>query len=270
MRKQIYQAIRPAAELAKERGIHPLIGSRTGLTPITTHDPQDVFVVGYPKSGNTWYQNLVSGVMFGVNPLLAPDTLIQELAPDVHYKRYYKRFWTPMFFKSHRFPQEAYRRVIYLVRDGRDALVSYYHYRAAMTGVEPDFARMVATGEGIMGRWHEHVEAWLANPYGAEMMLVRYEDLQQDTVTELERLCAFAGVERDRTWLEQVASAATFDKMRNKEKSGRYFREDPDWPEDKLFNRRGVVGSYKDEMPPDILALFMRDAGNAMARLGYV
>ncbi len=270
MRKHIYRAVRPAAELAKDHGLHPLIGSRTGLTPITEHDENDIFIVGYPKSGNTWFQNLVSGVMFGVNPLYGPDTLIQEMVPDVHYKRYYKRFWTPMFFKSHRFPQQDYRRVVYLVRDGRDALVSYFHYKTAKMGEEPDFAGMVATGEGIMGRWHEHVESWLSNPYGAEMIIVKYEDLKRDTVAELERLCAFAGVERDHGWLEQVAENATFEKMHSKEKSGRYYRDDTAWPEDKLFNRRGVVGSYKDEMPPEILELFMRDARDTMARLGYV
>lgn len=270
MRRYIYKATKPAAELAKEHALHPLIYSRTGLVPIAEHGENDVFIVGYPKSGNTWFQNLVSGVVYGINPLYVPDTLIQELVPDVHYKRYYKRFWEPMFFKSHRFPQPDYARVIYLVRDGRDALVSYFHYKTAKQGREPDFAEMVKTGEGLMGKWQDHVEAWLANPYGADMIMIRYEDLQSDPVAELERLCAFVHIERERSWLELVAENAAFEKMHSKEKEGRYFREDSSWPEDKLFNRRGVVGSYKDEMPPHVLALFLQDAEEALIRCGYL
>lgn len=269
MRQQFYTAIRPATRFAKKHGLNPLMKARAGLLPIAEHDENDIFIVGYPKSGNTWFQNLVSGVAYGVNPLYAPDTLIQEMVPDVHAKRFYKQFWTPMFFKSHNYPQPDYRRVVYLIRDGRDALVSYYHYKTAKLGREPDFREMAATGEGLVGKWHEHVESWLANPYEADMIMIRYEDLKRDTVTELERFCTFAGIERERSWIQQVAESATFDKMHKKEKSGRYYRDDKAWPEDKAFVRRGVVGSYKDEMPPEVLELFLRDSQDTLTRLGY-
>lgn len=270
MRHYVYRASRPVKELAEEQAVRPLIRSRTGLIPISEHAADDVFIVGYPKSGNTWFQNLASGVVFGVNPLFAPDPLVQELVPDVHYKRYYRRYWDPMFFKSHHMPQPDYARVVYLVRDGRDALVSFFHYNKAVWGQEPDFTEMARTGAGLMGKWHEHVEAWLANPHAADMVIIRYEDLQQDPVRELERFCQFVGLERDRPWLELVAANAAFEKMQGKEKSGKYLREDPAWPRDKLFNRRGVVGSYKDEMPPEVLDAFLQEAGETLARFGYV
>ncbi len=40
--------------------------ARKVFTPITEFSGEDVFIVGYPKSSNTWLQNLVAGVVYGV------------------------------------------------------------------------------------------------------------------------------------------------------------------------------------------------------------
>jgi hypothetical protein len=99
------------------------------------------------------------------------------------------------------------------------------------------------------------------------MIVVKYEDLKNDPVNELRRFCAFVGVERDDAFLELMTQKASFDKMRQKEiLSG----IDPRWPTDKFFVRRGQVGSYKDEMPPEVLAVFLREAGDTLRKLGYV
>jgi hypothetical protein len=207
-------------------------------------------------------------VVYGTNPLYTPDSLVRELVTDVHKKSFYRRFMTPTFFKSHLLPQPDYRRVVYLLRDGRDAMVSYYHYLTGWRGNEVDFMDMVTNGEGLICKWHDHVEAWLANPYGAEMLVIKYEDLKLDTVQELQRFCGFAGVERELSWLEQVAESATFDKMQNKEKAGSYFEKSAG-SEDVLFFRRGIIGSYKDEMPPEVLTVFMQDSQKTLLRCGY-
>src|SRR5262245_8191766 len=47
------------------------------FTPIDLVEPEDFFIVGYPKSGNTWFQDLVSGVVHGVSPTHAPPLLAQ-------------------------------------------------------------------------------------------------------------------------------------------------------------------------------------------------
>jgi hypothetical protein len=236
------------------------------FSPMTQFAPEDVFIVGFPKSGNTWFQDLVMSVMYGVSPAYAPPTLAQELVPDVHWKPFYRRHATPMFFKSHHLPRPEYKRVVYLIRDGRDAMVSYFHYIKALEGTA-DFMELVKTARDLPCKWHVHVESWLANPFSAEMLVIKYEDLKSDTAAELERFCKFAGVERDYAFLETAARETRFEKMQRKEM--RLGVGNPGWPKDKLFRRRGVVGSYKDEMSPEVQAAFTAEAGEMLRKVGY-
>ena len=80
------------ARAAVGRFIDGKITQFTGLHPIEQTLPDDIFVCGYPKSGNTWFQHLVTALLFGVDVRLAPDALINDLVPDVHFKRYYRRY----------------------------------------------------------------------------------------------------------------------------------------------------------------------------------
>jgi hypothetical protein len=240
-----------------------------GFRPIDQFAATDVFVVGYPKSGNTWMQYLVAGAFCGVDLEVAPDALVQDLTPDVHFKRFYKPYFSVTFFKTHFLPRPDYRRVVYLLRDGRDVLVSYWHYLRGLCKQEIDFAEMVKTGDKFFPcKWHEHVERWLANPHGAEMMTVRYEDLKSNTAAELARIAEFAGLKRDRAVLETAARSASFAAMKRREAS--FTWENPQIPKNGQFIRRGQIGSHRDEMPADARAIFLREAGPTLTRTGYL
>ena len=220
-----------------------------------------------PKSGITWFQSLVAGAIYGLDPEQAPDALIQDLVPDVHYKTSFKRYRTPTFFKSHHLPRPEYRRVVYLLRDGRDAMVSYWHHLRALGQANLEFAQLIG-GEGLFPcKWHEHVEQWAANPFAARLLTIRYENLKRDAARELARFCDFVDEPRQPSELQRVAAQCSFEAMRRREQ--RFGWDNPGWPKDKPFVRRGVAGSYRDEMPPEALALFLTEAGDTLRRHGY-
>jgi len=240
-----------------------------GLHQIGDYSPDDIFIAGYPKSGNTWTQYLLSAAIFGVDLEIAPDSLVQDLVPDVHFKQFFRRYGKSAFFKTHFQPVPEYRKVIYLLRDGRDAMVSYFHYLRGLTGRELDFLNVVKTGEELFPcKWHDHVEQWFSNPHKAEMIVVRYEDLKRDTVGELQRICDFAGLKRETSVLEQAARKSSFSAMKKREQS--FAWENPNIPKNKQFVRRGEVGSHKDEMPPAVAEAFLAGAGTAMKKAGYL
>ncbi len=238
------------------------------LQPYSESSEQDIFIVGHPKSGTTWFQQLVAGAVYGVDVEFAPFSLIRDLVPG-HLQRYYKRYGTPTFFKSHDLPQQRQRRVIYLVRDGRDVMVSYYHHLTATTETETDFMDVVQSKVRLWPyKWHEHVEAWLANPFDAQMLMIKYEDLQRDPVKELNRFCRFAGYKRRDSFLQQVVTKSSFEKMRRKEAT--HGVSNPNWQGDSSFMRRGQVGSHKDEMSPEVLSRFLKDAEATLGKCGYL
>jgi hypothetical protein len=236
--------------------------------PIGQNSPEDVFITSYPKSGVTWVQYLISGIVYGVDPSRVRDQVVQRLVPDIHYLETYHRWQTPMFFKSHSLPAPAFRRVIWLLRDGRDAMVSYAKWYEAFHSRSLDLKEAIREGKGLFPcKWNDFVDAWHQNPYSSDILLVRYEDIHSDAGRELKRMTDFAGYDYSLDECRSVAEKATFSKMRTREqKSGWDYAG---WPEDKYFVRRGKVGSFRDEMDPDVLKLFMEEAGDSLRACGY-
>src|SRR5437588_5980082 len=88
--------------------------------------PDDVFIVSYPKSGNTWARFLIGNLFHDDEPVTFAN--VEERVPSiyVHPDRALRRL--PRILKSHECFDPRYRRVIYIVRDPRDVAVSYYHH----------------------------------------------------------------------------------------------------------------------------------------------
>lgn len=228
---------------------------------------EDVFVVGYPKSGNTWMQNIISGLKYGLHSQQNTNRLVQALVPDVHSQQYYQRFSDSMCFKSHHLPQKGYRNVIYIVRDGRDVAVSYWHYYRSLKGVELSLDEIIESPIGVYGTWSQHVAAWLANPYNANLMLVKYEEMLDDPLAEIKKVVKFLGCDYDEALINDVIKANSFDQLKRKE--SKYGLGHSVWNDKGCFFRRGVRGSFLDEMPASTIERFNRLNGELLERLSY-
>ena len=242
--------------------------SREQFVPIYESDDADVFIAGYPKSGNTWMQHLIAGMVYGIDTIYMPGCLVQTLVPDVHKQRYYKRYSTPCVFKSHALPDPRYRRVIHLVRDGRDAMASYYAMNQAL---DKGFTleEMVYEGKGLFPcKWHEHTEAWLSNPYDADLIVVRYEDLLSSTHEQMVRIRDFMGLDRSDELIDRAIRGCTFDQMRRREEE--YGLHNMEWPAGKRFVRKGQAGAFKTELPEAVTEYFESESRHCLEQFGYL
>ena len=227
----------------------------------------DVVVAGFPKSGNTWMQNLIAGVIYGIDTRFLPDRLTQELVPDLHNKFFFKRFGEFSIFKSHELPNPKYRRVIHLVRDGRDAMASYFAMNKAL-GLEVTLRDMVVEGKEVYpAKWHVHTKQWMENPHDADLLSLRYEDLIENPVAELIRVCEFLGIERDIELIERVVDGNRFEMMKQKE--SRYGWDNSGWNPEESFVRKGQIGSHKSEIPNDLLRIFEAESRNELMTFNY-
>jgi hypothetical protein len=158
--------------------------------------------------------------------------------------------------------------VIYLLRDGRDAVISELHHSAALDDKAVEDFDLIKFVDAAAARWAWHVEAWTRNAYAAEMMTVKFEDLSANRVEELERVGEFIGVERDSNFLVSLLERASFDRMREKEEWTR--GSNPVALQDRLLAQRGKVGLYKEEMPPSVQQVFLKRSGTVLRNAGYI
>jgi hypothetical protein len=187
----------------------------------------DVFVSSYPRSGTTLTQWVLYRLahdteeqphhLTQVSPWFERSLAIGELTAAS-----LDRFPSPRVFKSHLprkwLPDGA--RYVYVERDVRDVLVSYFHfYRAYLGfgGTLDEFYDRFMSGRVQYGSWFDHVAGWRAHAGDAEVYIVHYEDLLRDRRGSVERLAEFLGWERDEAWLTRVVEESSFESMKQRE-----------------------------------------------------
>jgi len=236
--------------------------------------PDDVFVVSYPKSGNTWMRFLIGNYLTG-NDCTFENC--HRITPDIHMNpEYCSEVERPRFIKSHSPYHPRYPNVIYIVRDGRDVAVSYYHHCLKMQNIPSDtsfseFLGSFNAGEvDEFGTWSDHVHSWLDQ--GADnMILVRYEDLLNDTESEFRRVLSFTGLSVDEAALSSALEASRFENMQRQERN-QHDQLDvlKDSDASKRFVRKGKHGAWKNAFEERYYEAFLDTHASALQRLGYL
>jgi hypothetical protein len=245
----------------------------------------DVFLVGHPKSGNTWLAYMLAILANEDREKRINMANVGDFVPTIHNGDYriahYPHLPDPRIFRNEatRYPA-LYPRTIYIVRDPRAALLSYYHHCVHDSGrtdwpITNFVDEMIAEGriaslEPTLVRWDRQVEAWMARAERQAVCLVKYEDLKRDCRTTLEKLADFVGFERDEEILQVAVERGDFSNMRKEEKT--YGAES--YPGEKgekgFFVRKGTIDSWKEEMPTEAIEKIEKAFHPVMKQLGYV
>lgn len=235
--------------------------------------PDDVFLVSYPKSGNTWLRFLIGNYISGNKCDFRNSHL---LVPDIHSNPSdCKSLNRPRIIKSHFAYTANYPRVVYLARDGRDVAVSYFFHQKKYHIIDQDMSfekfmqKFNSRTIDNFGGWGDHVISWLdSKKEGA--LLIRYEDLLDNAANNLSSILAFCGLSINSSRIESAIEHSSFFNMRQAEKNqqerNRYFEGS-----DKSisFVREGKKGQWQNYFNDDLLEDFMSHHGRAMKRLGY-
>jgi hypothetical protein len=227
-----------------------------------------VWVASYPRSGNN-LALLTLGRAFGFRRGLSaqPDQTLRkfDLPPDADLIPSLKGLEETVFVKTHALPGGRDETpAVYLVRDGRDAEVSYAHWvrdraMAEFAGLEFEaiLERTIRHGpamELLEGQvppdvtWSDHVRAWTGR--SAATAIVRFESLIEDPASVVGDAVRSLGIDVPQPRRE----VPSFDELR---------RRNP------LTYRRGEVGTWREEMPPGLEGLFWELHGAQMEALGY-
>lgn len=232
--------------------------------------PQDVFLVSYPKSGNTWARFLFANLLKSDPNELITFQNVHDYCPElIRNDDLIRRMTPPRLIKSHEPFNPLFPKVIYLVRDGRDAYVSYYHHLKRHLPAGMTFAEFLDRHELPYGRWSDHARSWISHLGGRpdRFLLIRYEDMLEDTLSSLRKAVEFAGLKVEDGRMEQAVQASTFSRMEEVEEryGGKYSDQRPE-----KFMRKGITGDWVNHFTPAEIRIFReREDVELLKDLGY-
>jgi len=211
----------------------------------------DVYIISFPKSGRTWLRLMIGRAIVNQFSLSIHDRLecmlyLHKLAAlhssiprifvthddDPHWKKSYELLTSKTFYKD--------VKVIFLARDPRDVLVSNYFskkkrvhiwidkqiqkpdlqaYRQRIVPYSGNLSSYVKEEVGSIDTIIKFYNIWANNrKIPKDFLLLRYEDLHQNTNLELYKALDFIGIKKvSHEIIEEAIQYASFDKMRKME-----------------------------------------------------
>jgi hypothetical protein len=240
--------------------------------------PDDTFLVSFPRSGNTWTRFLVCNLINPDDPVNFAQ--LESRIPEIYdvSDRSLRAFPRPRIIKSHESFDPRYKKVIYIVRDPRDVLLSYYEFQlkrrviteeCSLEDFVPRF--MEAEFEPKTGSWRDHVLSWIATRTGQQtFLLLRYEDMLANPQQESAKIASFLGLDSSADRIARAVELSSADRMRKleKEQSGQW-KETKNTRQDKPFVRKAVSGGWKSALPEHCVAELESAWGDVMRSVGY-
>jgi hypothetical protein len=246
-----------------------------------------MYVVGYPRSGNTWLSYLLAYCLNmefddNDNPGIHPrgEKIRNLVKGGLPHTSYANRFGK--ILKTHNINNRALQSEIfvYIVRDVRDVMISYYHFkhdfqasrlnsnrnRHSYSHFIKEFrARFVQDQTETMEQFIvSHLDLWCKHVRRAQQqsdgLKIRYEDLNQSAEGTLIDLFHHLDVKIDRQVLMTALELFNFKTMSGREQGV---------TDNKSFCRSGMVNGWVGQLTPIELEYIRSHAGHLMRQLGY-
>ncbi len=202
-----------------------------------------IWLASYPKSGNTWVRFILANLLWG-----KPETTaeVEQAIPDLHCCLANKNGITldallsqdNLVVKTHfQFPvfkAKALEKVraattgcIYVLRNPLDVIASNLNYRLlqgysnlSSQEIEPfsnhyinDFIAKKGDQSWSkfgFGSWEENVNSWCLQQHNFPTLVIRYEDLIENTAFEVRKICDFLGLDANERELETAIANSSF------------------------------------------------------------
>ncbi|XP_044739336.1 luciferin sulfotransferase-like [Chrysoperla carnea] len=242
----------------------------------------DVFVVSHPKTGTTWTQEMVWCIgnnlkftnveiykrfpFLEVTPLFdfreCPE-LFGELSDHLlDSLEYVRKLPHPRYIKTHLpwdlLPKqirtgERNPKIIYVYRNPKDTSVSYYYHCRAVEGFTGDFnvfMDLFLGGRLTYGPFPAHVLSIFEQKNRENVLIITYEEMKSDLRSVIKNVMNFLSKNYSDEEIEKLEDHLSFESMKNNN-SVNYANTGG-----KNFMRAGIVGSYKNDMTPELINRF--------------
>ncbi len=223
-----------------------------------------IWISSFPRSGNTFFRNILFEV-YGKES----SSFYEGKGEPENYRDY-------SFVKTHHRPEHLLpedleqSEAVYLVRDGRDALVSMAYQQIEIYNSERPFrdifieATLAAEGS-YFGGWSPNVEEWLQRA----KLVIRFEDLIEAPIDQAERLRLLTDLPHADPEKLPSFQDLKFGKPKYGRGKRRAHTEEEELEIVRKSFRKGKAFGWKEELDQDLQNLFWTYHRTTMERLGY-
>ena len=227
------------------------------------HQLTSTYLLSYPGCGRTWLTILI-GKTF-IDGMDIADIHPSQLTELARARREVPRVWVLHDDRPQlRRPEDVVRdkrrfaskSVVLLLRDPRDAIISYYFEaskrRGRFDGTPGEFIRNPIGGIDTLIAYYN---VWANNrDVPRKLCVVHYEELRREPVVQLERVMQAIGYVPPRAVLEGAVEFGKFENLRKVETKGD-LRPDLDRHKtgdaESFKVRKGRVGGYREYLSPE-------------------
>ena len=213
------------------------------------------FLISFPKTGRTWLMYMIDQLQLISNNNSRIDKfflLNEHDNSEIIIENGYRNNPLDIFKFASRYKYKR-AKVIFLVRDPRDVVVSHFH-QITKRSVNPFIFENISEfiRDEVLGfnRIIHYYNLWYNNRnIPEEFLLVRYEDLLQNGVVELLRIDSFLKLNICDSKVKSVYNNSSADKMRKKEVNNQ-FDDFNNFGKEKnqMKVRNAVSGGYLNEL----------------------
>lgn len=229
---------------------------------------QKTILVSFPKTGRTWLELLIGKYYAEHFNIQEKDDIsvviynkklrkINPLIPHCHRDHIGKPYSrSPKEVRRNiKWNQYKEKKIIFLVRDPKDTIVSFYWYIVkgkSNMKFDGDIHKFIRSSKSRLDTLVDYYNIWYEHRNDfKDFLLVKYEDLKKNTVNELRRVIEFIG-SIDNVKENCLIKSAEFCKIKNMRKMERKTPVDNELAPGNVNDpesykaRRGVVGGYVD------------------------
>lgn len=183
----------------------------------------DLFVCSYPRTGSNWMLDMLAMLRSNTTDINVAMTPPVEILPEPSFTKPQPR--TLLTHMPFRLMPKAHARnggkMILLYRNPKDTVVSTYHFaqkgQTAYKGDLEEFLQYFISGEIMFSGYIQYLRDWdqtmKQNP-DIPVIIVRYEDLKKDCVSQLRKLCNFIELDRTDAFLQEIANRNDINKVK--------------------------------------------------------
>ncbi|XP_012946008.1 sulfotransferase 1A1 [Aplysia californica] len=220
----------------------------------------DVMIVAYPKCGTHWMWEVTKMLRKGVasHEQRAKEAAMLEFSKVEAIDKEA----SPRTLNSHlpmcHLPQQIKEKkikLVHLVRNPKDALVSFYFHVSQMVTITfPDlFERYLANTMSLANQFDflRQIQKYQKENPEVPVMTIYYEDMKQNPVPVTKDLAKFLGLDVTEDFCKEVVDACSFSKMKEidpqrKKGDGTMAKEFKSGPIN--MYRKGQVGDWKNHL----------------------